>query len=157
MIYIGIDPGVSGATTFWDQEAQELVTVAHKQGLDIVRHEMDYATARDQVFAVIEKVASSPQMGVRSAFTFGQSYGTSLGMLTAMEIPFQEMPPQRWLRSLGIRSRRKEEGTSEWKRYLVTIAKQLFPTATSVITQQTADSFLITEFARRLHMGVRNA
>ena len=78
--YIGIDPGKSGAIAFirdgsyWTIGLDETLT-------DIAEALQD--CQHDDLFAFIEKVHSSPQMGVKSAFTFGQSYGSLEGVLIA--------------------------------------------------------------------------
>lgn len=150
MVFIGIDPGVKGCTAvIWPSYSIELRRHDKYELSEIADYLAEVAT---ESRCVIESVRSSPQMGVRSAFTFGQSFGGAVGMLTALRIPFQEVRPQRWLRSLSIRTRQAEETATNWKKHLATVAKQLFPQVTG-INQQTADSLLIAEFARRFYCG----
>lgn len=46
--------------------------------------------------AIIEKVASRPDQGVVSMFTFGQGYGQLQGILAALDVPFYLITPQTW-------------------------------------------------------------
>ena len=96
MIYFGIDPGKSGSVsaiwddgTPWDGRSCPL----DGTGKDVADwfHQFDLFRAK----AVLEHVHSSPQMGVKSAFTFGQSFGHVLGILDANEVPYLLMRPQK--------------------------------------------------------------
>jgi crossover junction endodeoxyribonuclease RuvC len=51
---------------------------------------------------VVEQVASRPGQGVASMFRFGQSYGTILGVVGALEIPLRHVTPAAWKRALGL-------------------------------------------------------
>src|ERR1700761_713840 len=50
----------------------------------------------DLKYAVIEQVASSPQMGVVSAFKFGQGYGEVLGVLESYGLVIHFVHPALW-------------------------------------------------------------
>ena len=109
-------------------------------------HEL--ATLGNPVTATIERVFSSPQMGVKSAFSFGASKGRLMMALTAANISYDEVTPQKWQRSLGCLSKGDKNVTKSK-------AEQLFPQASFVgnlsrITHAVADSLLIAEFCRRL-------
>jgi hypothetical protein len=54
-------------------------------------------------YAVLEKVNSSPMMGVVSAFNFGRGYGWLETLLTVHSIPFECVAPQKWLTIVGSR------------------------------------------------------
>lgn len=47
-------------------------------------------------YAVVEKVASSPQMGLASSFKFGMGYGEVLGVLTACGLVVHDVHPNEW-------------------------------------------------------------
>lgn len=148
-IYLGIDPGASGG-------------LAAIQGNQIKAVSMP-ATERDvwdwflnhnegEVFAIIEKVggyigAAHPGSAM---FRFGVSYGGLRMALTAAKIPFDEITPQKWQRSLGIAPRKKTESKAQFKRRLKQKAQQLFPGVT--VTLATADALLIAEYCRRFHI-----
>lgn len=46
--------------------------------------------------AIIERVASRPDQGVVSMFTFGCGYGQLQGILAALDVPFYLVLPQAW-------------------------------------------------------------
>jgi Holliday junction resolvasome RuvABC endonuclease subunit len=94
----------------------------------------------DPIVAVIEKVSSSPQMGVVSAFSFGKSQGFLLGLLTAYKIPYHEVTPQKWQKAMGCMSGGNKNVTKH-------AAQKLWPHLK--ITHRDADARLIAEYGRR--------
>lgn len=52
----------------------------------------------------IEKVSSMPRQGVKSMFSFGTRYGEIIGLLTALSLPFIEIPPKKWRQTLLLPS-----------------------------------------------------
>ena len=107
--------------------------------------------------AVIEKVTSSPQMGVASSFKFGCGYGKLLMALTAAGISFREVRPQVWMRALGIPPRKvKKETQLQFKDRLRGVAQQMFPGLSlweETLGEQRAvcDALLIAEYGRKEH------
>lgn len=142
MIFFGIDPGKSGSiSAVWDDG--EPYPVSQKG--DCTEADIsDFIQAFDmtRAYAVIEKVASSPQMGVRSSFTFGQSYGFLRGLLIGHKIPFVEVLPQRWQKDLSCLSGGDKNVTKAK-------AQQLFPHLK--ITHANADSLLLAWYARKTY------
>lgn len=141
MIFLGIDPGKSGAiAAIWDDgqvfKQQQKLDATEK---DIASFLLMFDLTKAK--AVIEKVSSSPQMGVVSSFTFGRSYGFLLGILTAYEVPFVEVTPQKWQRSMGCLTK-SDKNVSKRK------AQQLWPHLK--ITHATADALLIAEYGRKV-------
>ena len=49
-----------------------------------------------KLLACIEKVGAMPRDGRVGAFSFGKGYGIWLGIMSAMAVPYTEIPPQRW-------------------------------------------------------------
>lgn len=141
MTFIGIDPGQSGGIAFVDEHDLG----AHKMPdteRDIFELLRDLAAAGPAV-ARIERVSSSPQMGVVSAFTFGSSYGGLRMALIAAGIPFEEVSPVKWQREMGCLTK-GDKNVSKAK------AQQLFPLLK--VTHSIADALLIAEFCRRTHV-----
>ena len=141
MIYIGIDPGKSGSiSAVWDDGKpfpQHQILDATEA--DIAGFLLQFDTTKMK--CVVEKVSSSPQMGVVSAFTFGKGYGVLLGILTCHKIPFREVTPQKWQKEMGCMTK-GDKNVSKRK------AQQLWPDLK--ITHKTADSLLIAEYCRRV-------
>jgi hypothetical protein len=85
----------------------------------------------------LEQVASSPQMGVVSAFSFGNGFGHLEMALTAASIPFTRVRPQVWMKHLGCMTKGDKNVTKR-------LAQQLFPDIT--ITHSNADALLIMTY-----------
>jgi crossover junction endodeoxyribonuclease RuvC len=143
-IYIGIDPGVSGGIAVVGDGEQYLgpprLKLKDATELDIAAF-LAYINV-DTAFAVIEQVSSSPQMGVVSAFTFGQSYGFLRGLLSALAIPFVPVRPQKWQKAMGCMSKGDKNVTKAK-------AQQLYPG--EKITHATADALLLATYCRQNH------
>ena len=148
MIYIGIDPGKSGAMAILDENG---VVAVHKW---TTPHDMANALRDDLLvdrtvnkwpacFAVLERLQPMPhaQRGVVASFKLGANYGTWIGILAALGIPHQLTPPGVWQRKLGCLSKGDKNVTKAR-------AQQLFPSMK--VTHATADALLIAEFCRRL-------
>lgn len=99
-------------------------------------------------FALIEKVASSPQMGVKSAFTFGASYGAVRAFLVAAGVPFEEVSPGVWQKAMGVPKRDSSDiGAAAQKNRTKARAGELFPGVRC--THGNSDALLLAEYARR--------
>ena len=142
MIYLGIDPGKLGGIAIVGDFTQAWKTPETERDL----HDL-IAELGGPNFAVIEKVHSSPQMGVKSAFTFGRGYGFLRGLLTAFCIPFEEVSPQKWQKAMACLTH-GDKNVSKAK------AQQLWPHLK--ITHGVADALLIAEYCRRTRMAQTN-
>jgi len=141
--YIGIDPGVSGGLAVLTPDGSvELATKWPSTEGDIFRTLTLFSVCS---FAVLELVRSSPQMGVRSAFTFGQSYGALRMALAAAYIPYLEITPAKWQGDMKCRSKGDKNVTKRR-------AAELFPTLK--VTHATADALLLAYYCRRMKMGL---
>lgn len=137
--YIGIDPGVAGGLAVLDGEGRVLrVARMPETEQDVLAFLHDWPYSR----AILEFVHSSPQMGVVSAFTFGRAYGGLRMALAACGIPYDEVRPQAWQRTLGCRTR-GDKNVSKRR------AQELFPTMR--ITHAIADALLLAEYGRRAY------
>lgn len=107
---------------------------------------------RTNIRAVVEKVHSTPQMGVVSAFTFGQSYELHLSMLTALKIPFELVSPQEWQKFLKIKRPKHLKKYNERKLFLRNLAIEKFPDMLEGRTKKyqdaVCDALLIMEYGR---------
>ncbi len=141
MIFLGIDPGKSGGISrHWGTNVcgQKFTGLTP---MDIYKHIKIYAESGICI-AMIEKVHSMPKQGVKSSFTFGQNYGFLLGCLTALEIPFEYVTPQKWQRYLGCMSKGDKSVTKQK-------AQELYPHLK--ITHAIADALLIGEYLKRTY------
>jgi Holliday junction resolvasome RuvABC endonuclease subunit len=142
---IGIDPGKSGGIA-WISERGPCVEKMPETLQDLwelvrdISYGFPYGS-NNQLIAYIEQVASSPQQGVKSAFTFGNGFGHLEMALTARSIPFVRVRPQVWQKALGCMSGGDKNKTKAR-------AQELFPSLK--ITHATADALLIAEYGRRI-------
>lgn len=141
MYHIGIDIGKNGAAVLMAPDASVLGTLKFK---DATLHDKAQTlrewlmTADGMAVAMIEKVASSPQMGVKSAFTFGNGLGEILGILAALRIPYKTVAPGVWQRAMGCLSKGDKNITKA-------AAQRLYPDVK--ITHSNADAILIGRYS----------
>lgn len=100
-IYIGIDPGQTGAIAFlFDQKPNLANKVFDFDDGNALAWLQDVgkqiASGVIQAKAIIEKVSAMPKQGVSSTFKFGTNYGQWIGRLEALGIPFDFVTPQKW-------------------------------------------------------------
>lgn len=161
-IFIGIDPGASGGiAVLWPDGSVSTQSMPDtlREMWESIHSYQDIPGC--QVKAYLERVggfigneagATGKQINRASGhtmFRFGQFYGQIQMALTAAQIPFEEVPPQRWVKIMGISPRKKSETKTEWKRRCKEFAQKLHPTVT--ITNSTADAVLIAEACKRSH------
>lgn len=153
MIVLGIDPGASGGIAWHDRGDSPCATQT-MHGEKMPATERDVAQflaecAAEKSFAYIEKVHSMPSQGVSSTFKFGQNYGFLRGCLVSLQIPFDEVTPQKWQKEFGLVFPKKLGlSPTEKKNKHKAKAQQLFPHLK--VTHATADALLIAEYGRRL-------
>lgn len=152
MLFIGIDPGANGgiamiapnngeptgnssAFKMPETEKDTYSLICNLTYTEICRLDVE-------TFALIEKVHSMPKQGVASTFKFGMNYGLLRGILIALQIPFDEVTPQKWQKAMGCLTH-GDKNISKAK------AQQLFPQLK--ITHATADALLIAEHCRRTY------
>ena len=142
---IGIDPGMSGGIA-WIADGKPCVEKMPETLQDLwelirnIRGPRHW-TPEPECRAYIESVHSSPQMGVTSAFTFGQGFGRLEMALTAAGIPFERVTPQKWQKALVCLTK-GDKNVSKRR------AQELFPQMKC--THATSDALLIMEYGRRI-------
>src|ERR1035437_8333356 len=130
MIYIGIDPGLSGAVAVITPDfniVYDTPTVL-VEGEKTKRKYLVPAMAmllkpyasRQDVLAVLENVHSMPKQAVASSFCFGEGKGMWEGILAAFEIPVELVSPQRWKKAI-MADQGKDKSAARFK------AMALFP------------------------------
>jgi len=127
MIYIGIDPGFSGAIAFyWPDEMHievyDMPTVKNAKGKTELNlhelHQIMKPEADEQHIAFIEQVGAMRGQGVSSMFRFGQSYGATQMAVAAHKIPMHLVTPAKWKGHFGLS---RDKGVSRG------LATQRFP------------------------------
>lgn len=150
LIYIGIDPGKSGAMA-------ALLCWPEGTVLDVQTAVFDEMAYRDKLETLskcpggcvccLEKVHAMPKQGTASTFTFGDNFGLIRGLLTAFRIPFQLVPPQKWKGEFGLNSDKQRS---------IDVCRRLFPEVSLRRTERCrtdddgmAEALLMAEYARR--------
>jgi crossover junction endodeoxyribonuclease RuvC len=160
VIYVGIDPGLTGAVaaifptgavqtwdapTAWDGKKNRLLISDMRKILKTIVAAGDPRDRPDlAIRAAIERVHSMPEQGISSAFSFGEGFGYWQGLLSGLEIPFDLVTPQAWKKAL-LAGAAKEKDASRIR------AQQLFPTADLRLKKHhgRAEALLIAEYRRR--------
>lgn len=145
MIYIGIDPGKKGAYAWY---TDGVMRVRQWDDNYFAQDMHLLATMDHRPVACVEKVGAMPGQGTVSMFSFGQSFGFILGVLTAFGIPYQLVPPRKWKAEYGLLNTQKQAS--------VDVAKRLFPEVSFLPTERCrkesdgmSDAVLMAEYARR--------
>jgi crossover junction endodeoxyribonuclease RuvC len=163
LIYIGIDPGLSGAIAFlMGNEAYVFDTPVMNVGSDgkvkrkydipamamLVKQYMDDAPYNNLV--VLESVHSMPSQGVASSFTFGEGLGIWKGIVGTLELPLELPSPQRWKKEM-LADQGKDKSASRYK------AIQLFPQLAAQLSRVKddgrAEALLMADYGRRIRKG----
>ena len=153
MILIGIDPGVSGAIAFLNDD----LGLRHVFDMPVMalsgkKQQVNPAELGklfrvwlcdvpvENTTAYVERVAAMPPQGVASSFNFGVSYGIVKGVLGALQIPMVLVSPAVWKRRAGLTGKPKDASR--------TLAQQLYPAAPLGRKKDVgrADSILIARF-----------
>lgn len=141
---IGLDPGKSGGIAVLREGLAPMAFKMPDTESDIYHLLSGIERADGRVVAYIENVHSSPQMGVKSAFTFGMGYGGLRMALMCLGIPFTEISPGKWQREMHCSSKGDKNVTKAR-------AQQLFPSLR--ITHWGADALLIAAYGFQQHQG----
>ena len=148
--FLGIDPGSSGGLAWVTSDgkvhAVRSMPNSDRELLNLLK------TIAPVKFAVVEKVGGYTGEGQPGSamFNFGVGVGKILMALTALEIPFEQVMPQKWQKVYSM-SRKKGEKKTAWKARLKEVAARLFPAVK--VTLNISDALLISEYARRVHNG----
>ncbi len=160
MIFIGIDPGVTGGISIVftkgefsiDEAIANEVPLTSDRKIDC-RHIFEdlkeiTECCLDKVFCVIEKAQSMPGQGAPATFNYGVTYGKLLSILDVLRIPYQEVHPMKWKKEFQLVKKSKHDSAA--------VASKLFP-AQNFLTERgrlmdgKAESLLLAEYARRIY------
>jgi crossover junction endodeoxyribonuclease RuvC len=103
------------------------------------------------IVAAVEKVGARPGQGTVSMFNFGKSAGYIEGVLSALGIPYQLVPPNKWKKEFSLIGQDKQAS--------IVTCRKLFPELDLKRTERCrtdsdgkAEATLLAEYARR-HFG----
>lgn len=141
MIYIGIDPGKSGALAILAEAGKAEVIPFDREAY---KHAL--AGLSEPAKACLEQVGAMPGQGVTSMFHFGENFGYIQGLLEAFGIPYELVRPQRWKKEFGVSGKNSS----------IEVCKRLFPDVSLRRTENCrkdddnmAEALLMAEYARR--------
>lgn len=152
MIFIGIDPGLSGAIAIISPSGIKLHDTpavltgkGREYDLDALLSLLQSPTEEFMIKAAIENVHAMPKQGVTSMFKMGYGLGLWHAALVAKSIPFLRVEPQRWKKEFGLRGKNKEGSRLR--------AIELFPEVREQLQRKKddgrAEALLIAEWLRR--------
>ena len=151
MMYLGIDPGLSGALALVDGEKMIRIwdmpvsVKTHGKGNEVNAYLLSdniieaLEISEGMLTARVEQVSAMPGQGVSSMFSFGVSFGVISGVIGALGINKQMVRPAAWKRAIGLTGRDKDAAR--------TLAIQLYPEAAQLLARKKdvgrADALLI--------------
>lgn len=145
-VIIGIDPGKNGAVVGMSGSSLSILKFADATERDIFSFIQQYTDQGGVAF--LEKVSSSPQQGVVSAFSFGQTYGALRMACIAASVRLETVLPLKWQSVLKLKRIGGGYGKNDRakKQRNKQRAEELFPEVK--VTQANCDALLLAEFGR---------
>ena len=141
MVYIGIDPGKDGGIAILDPDDMAKAVVYTNANLFMAL--TTYRGAK----VMLEQVHAMPKQSPKSMFSFGESYGYIKGMLDALMVRYQTVPPRVWKKEFSLNADKKQS---------IKVCRRLFPLVDLRRTERCktdhdgmAEALLIAEYARR--------
>ena len=152
---IGIDPGISGSISFFqDGEILEVLEMPNmiegKKNKKQVNGSQIYNEIskkiknidKKNVKVVIEHVTAMPGQGVTSMFNFGQSFGILKGICSAMQLSVYFVRPAMWKKYFNLINSQKDASRTR--------AIEIFPYYSSHLSRKKdsnkADAILIASY-----------
>ena len=153
MIWIGIDPGQKGGYAVIAKTETGQAVFAYPWEDSFFAMEMASLMQMKEhgIVAAVEKVGARPRQGTVSMFNFGKSAGYIEGVLSALGIPYQLVPPNKWKKEFSLIGQDKQAS--------IVTCRKLFPELDLKRTERCrtdsdgkAEATLLAEYARR-HFG----
>ena len=118
ILYIGIDPGVSGGIAILNNDGSVKDVVAMPE---TPRDILDFLSLyKEDSRCVIEDVGHGiPGQSSKATATFARHNGQLEMALLALDIPTEKVTPQKWIKVYQLK-RKKEQDKNEWKNVLKT-------------------------------------
>ena len=162
-IYLGIDPGISGAIAIISETGKQAVFDFEDEAVIQKLKDVDIQSWMIKATALVELVHAHPKQGVKSTFAFGKNFGQWIGRLEALSIPFNFIDPRRWQNVMfGSTPKqymvRKGKKVMDTKSMSLTTARQMFPAMSARLMRKKdngrADALLIAEYCRWTDLGM---
>lgn len=149
-VWIGIDPGASGALCIYKEDGEIALFDFAKGGIENYTSQLKSCIDLFQIEMIgLEKVHSMPGQGVKAMFSFGERYGELQGMLRALGLGYDLIRPQLWQKSCGIQPK-------STKKDIAAVISRLYPSAELYSPQGglkdgRADALGITHYLRKTY------
>jgi hypothetical protein len=144
MIYLGCDPGMTGAVAMIFPNCVE---VWDFENLEALIHLRNVIPRMSYVF--VEKVHLMKGQGISSGGKFMKATGRVIGWIEALGIPYEEITPQKWQKIVFDSGTR----TGDNKADSLAMARKLFPSMIDRLKRKRdhnrAEALLIAEACRR--------
>ena len=153
MIVFGIDPGVSGALSIYEnkklKEVFDMPTMSegkkNKKQINAAQLSLEIKlriNGSSETAVVIEHVTAMPGQGVTSMFNFGQSFGVIKGICSALTLPIYFVRPVKWKKHFNLIGSSKDASRTK--------AIELFPSFSNDMAKKKdankADAILIGRY-----------
>jgi crossover junction endodeoxyribonuclease RuvC len=148
-IIIGIDPGKAGGIAVVSTEASTcidmpLLASGEIDSLGIFRFLAKLNAGKS--FCILEKAQAMPQQGAVGTFNYGTGFGKIQAVLEILQIPYEEIRPQKWKKEFSLLKTEKKDS--------VAMAQKLFPSIEFItprgrLLDGRAESCLMAEYGRR--------
>ena len=153
MIVFGIDPGVSGALSIYENkklmEVIDMPTMSegkkNKKQINAAQLSLEIKqriNGSSETAVVIEHVTAMPGQGVTSMFNFGQSFGVIKGICSALTLPIYFVRPVKWKKHFNLIGSSKDASRTK--------AIELFPSFSNDMAKKKdankADAILIGRY-----------
>jgi len=145
MWIVGIDPGQKGGVALLNPETREVEVY----DMPLLPELCDILSSKEIAMVFIEKQQAFPKQGIASTAKLMKHYGELLGVLTALKLPFEEVPPKRWQEAIHG-AKHKKKPRKEKKKASILKARQMFPGAEIGRKDGRAEALLLAEWGRRL-------
>ena len=106
-MFIGIDPGNTGAVAFVENKEftnvvdMPLVTVRNRTELDLVSlKQILVDNLKEGSHVVLEKVGVMPKQGVASSGAFMRAFGMIEGLIVGLGLPYTLVIPRTWKKQM---------------------------------------------------------
>lgn len=126
-IWIGIDPGKSGAIAFLYEDGS-IVFQDHNVPLQIMLDNIKLAIQNHDVqMCMIEDVHSIYGASAKSNFMFGFNTGLMHGIIRSLDLPLGQVQPKAWQKHIGVKGTIKGKAV---KTAVAEIVQSLYPKIT---------------------------
>ena len=107
MLFIGLDPGFSGAWGMIDHNGKywscgDMINDGKHLNHEEIWAEISQARDRQDCQVVIEAVHAMPGQGVSSSFKFGMAFGGAISIAQRLKCPWHLVTPHKWKKDMDL-------------------------------------------------------